>query len=340
MGLLRLSPLALSRSRFALSPLAETYGAMRTMVNASVDPWIDAWHAQHAPQFRAWVAQDPFTAEMVNLLTTTSWLPAMVATPPTGGMRTTIEQELDTVRRHGDSQVHTELEQSVQHMEHPRSLSWLRDSHDWAARTADIIQRTWRKHVEPDWPRRRTLLERDVTHRAGQVAAHGWFNVVNGITRKSAWVGTDAIRFNHSPVPDRVVGDEGLLFVPCSRSRGFWLAESPPGSYAIMYPARGSAESDLAARPADRDQALDRLIGPVRARILRELARPTTTSELAALFGLSLGTVGGHLAVLREAGLAEGDRAGRRVVYRRSDAGDQLATARRSRSSSPASTER
>jgi DNA-binding transcriptional ArsR family regulator len=324
MGLLRLSPLALSRSRFALSPLAETYGAMRAMVNAPVDPWTNAWHAEHAPRFRAWVAQDAFTAEMVNLLTTTSWLPALITTPPAGGMRTTIEQELDAVRRHADPEVHEELELSVRHMEHPRSLAWLRGGRGLAARTAGIIERAWREHIEPDWPRRRTLLERDVAYRGGQVAAYGWFDVVNGVTRKSAWVGTDAIRFNHSPIPDRVVGDEGMLFVPYSQSRGFWLAESPPDSYAIVYPARASARSAHTAGPSERDEAVDRLIGPVRARILRELVEPTTTSDLATLFGLSLGTVGGHLAVLRAAGLVEGDRAGRRVFYRRTDTGDHL----------------
>jgi DNA-binding transcriptional ArsR family regulator len=329
MGLLRLSPLALSRSRFALSPLAETYGAMRALVNPSMDPWIDAWHAQHAPKFRSWVAQDPFTAGMVNLLTTTSWLPAMITTPPSGGMRTTIGGELDAIRRHGDAQVQVELEQSVRHMERPRSLAWLRGGRDWAARTADIVERAWREHIEPDWPRRRTLLERDVAHRAGQVAVSGWFDVINGMTRKSGWVGTDAIRFNHSPMPDRVVADEGMLFVPYSQSRGFWLAESPPDSYAIVYPARGSAESAHPAESSAGDRALDRLIGPVRARILRELARPATTSDLATLFGLSLGTVGGHLSVLRTAGLVEGDRTGRRVIYRRTEAGDQLAAASR-----------
>ncbi|MFB9909612.1 hypothetical protein [Allokutzneria oryzae] len=35
---------------------------------------------------------------------------------------------------------------------------------------------------------------------------------------------------------------------------------------------------------------------------------------------------GGHLAVLRDANLAVGERVGRRVVYRRTDSGDLLAT--------------
>jgi DNA-binding transcriptional ArsR family regulator len=62
-----------------------------------------------------------------------------------------------------------------------------------------------------------------------------------------------------------------------------------------------------------------------RAAILTELERPATSSELAAQLDLSLGTVGGHLAVLRDADLIVGTRVGRRVVYRRTDAGDLLA---------------
>ncbi|MGW3248555.1 helix-turn-helix domain-containing protein [Streptomyces sp. NPDC001070] len=65
--------------------------------------------------------------------------------------------------------------------------------------------------------------------------------------------------------------------------------------------------------------------------MLHELERPATTSELAAHLGLSLGTVGGHLAVLRDAGLVTGTRVDRRVVYRRTGAGDLLAGRTRAR---------
>ncbi|WP_329306861.1 transcriptional regulator [Streptomyces sp. NBC_01260] len=59
--------------------------------------------------------------------------------------------------------------------------------------------------------------------------------------------------------------------------------------------------------------------------MLHELERPATSTELALHFSQSLGTVGGHLAVLRDAGLISGTRVGRRVVNRRTGAGDLLA---------------
>ena len=129
-----------------------------------------------------------------------------------------------------------------------------------------------------------------------------------------------AIRFSSHTDPDRQVSDHGLQFVPVTRSSSTWLAEWPPDDYALIYPARGIADPPPALEP----DAVDRLLGSGRARVLRELHRPATTSELVAMLGASLGTVGDHLAVLRNARLIVGTRVGHRVVYRRTELGDQL----------------
>lgn len=71
--------------------------------------------------------------------------------------------------------------------------------------------------------------------------------------------------------------------------------------------------------------ALARLIGGSRAALVRALAVPATTTQLAATLELSLGTVGDHLAVLRGAGLVRRVRVGRAVQYRRTALGDALA---------------
>jgi DNA-binding transcriptional ArsR family regulator len=74
--------------------------------------------------------------------------------------------------------------------------------------------------------------------------------------------------------------------------------------------------------------SLSRLIGPVRAQMLVHLAEPRSTSQLVALSGYGLGTVGGHLKVLLDAGLAERRRAGRSVLYRRTTLGNRLVVPR------------
>lgn len=323
MTLLRLSSLALSRSRFALSPLAETLGTMNVLGKPCPGPWLASWHARHHGAFLAALDTDPFAKGLAGLFGSTKWLPKFVAIPPSGGMRTSLTGELEKVARVPDEEVRAGLEKSVAHSWQHHDLSWL-SGQGWAARTADLLRRVWESHVSPDWPRRRALLERDVAYRAGLLAAYGWPRALQHMSRHSTWVGADAIRFGNPARtgPDRIIGDEGMLFVPVSMSSGTWLCEGPPGQYAQVYPARGYATEIPRPGPG---RALARLIGSGRATILHELAHPATSSELAAQLNQSLGTIGGHLAVLRDADLVAGTRVGRRVVYRRTETGDLLA---------------
>jgi len=139
-------------------------------------------------------------------------------------------------------------------------------------------------------------------YRAGLLAAYGWPAAVDRMTRYSTWIAADAIHFSLQSDADRHVGDSGLQFVPVTRSSGTWLAEWPPEDFAVVYPARGIADT-LTPR---NEQALDRLMGSGRARILRELDQPATTTDLASQLGAALGTIGAHLAILRNAQLTPG----------------------------------
>jgi DNA-binding transcriptional ArsR family regulator len=283
------------------------------------NPWLAEWHGRHHADFVSAVAADPFAAGLTRLLSSTKWLPAFVTVAPLGSMRTTLADELPAVAAADDEMVLTELTRSVEHSWVTHDLGWL-TGRDWAARVAELLSWGWRTYIEPEWPQRRAMLERDITYRAGLLAAHGWPRALKRMGRRIAWVGADAIRFNTQEGPDRVVGAEGMLFVPVSRSSGSWLCVAPPDRHALVYPIRGYA----AEQAQLRDDALDRLVGTNRAAILRSLDQPATSSELATNLDLSLGTVGGHIAVLREANLIVGTRIGRRVIYRRTKTGDDL----------------
>ncbi|MFI6901281.1 ArsR family transcriptional regulator [Nonomuraea sp. NPDC050394] len=89
----------------------------------------------------------------------------------------------------------------------------------------------------------------------------------------------------------------------------------------MIYPCRGAlAEGERVPVP----DALGKLPGHARAGVLVLLAGPTSTTQLVALTGQGLGSVGRHLKVLLDARLIRRRRVGRSVLYARTDLGQAL----------------
>ncbi|GAA0528159.1 DUF5937 family protein [Paractinoplanes ferrugineus] len=312
MTLLRLGPDALRASRFALSPLAETLSRL-IVLRRELDGGRPSPQAQ---VLAGWLDGDPFAAGLLRLVSATKFLPDFVAIPPSS-MTTRIADELAQMRAVADSEARATIAES-------RRFAWMTSSIAWADAdgittcAAAVFARGWQWFVEPDWPRRRAVMERDIRHRAGVLAAHGWRQAISGIG-KIRWAGPDAILFSTQTHADLPIGDHGLVLVPHTGTVGQWMCESPP-RFALVYPARGALEQLHLA-----EEGVARLIGQGRARILATLEDPTTPSQLAVMLGVSLGTVSGHLATLRDAGAVFGRRSGRAVYYERTSLGDALA---------------
>jgi DNA-binding transcriptional ArsR family regulator len=318
MTLLRLSPIALSRSRFAISPLAETISCLIALRRERSEPWLAPWVARHQASFRGWLAGDEVAGGLVPLLAATKWFPDYVAIPPRDGVRTRLPDELAVVAAHTDEEVRAMTAPAVTAGWEQADTRWL-SLGNLGQRVAAVLDEGWARFVEPDWPRRRAILERDIMYRAGLLAAYGWQHAINDMASKLSWVGDDAIQFSNQDYPDRLIEEDGLIFVPHTASEGRWTCEHPP-NYALVYPAWGVA----AGPDGEGTDAASRLLGPGRARVLRELARPATSTQLASVLRLSLGTVSDHLAVLRDSGVVAGTRAGRNVVYSLTDRGERL----------------
>ena len=110
----------------------------------------------------------------------------------------------------------------------------------------------------------------------------------------------------------------GLLLVPSvvMEHDGCAVITEASASPTIIYPAHGVTEGWHLAG-GSHDAALARLLGSGRSRLLAAVRQPLTTTEAAAQCELSVATASHHLTVLRDAGLVDSRRDGRRGGVRR-----------------------
>lgn len=314
MTLLRFGPDALQASRFAVSPLAETLSEI-TLLRQALDRRVASPRVE---AFGRRLGTTPFVSGLLRLVTATKYLPDFIAIPPQGGLTGSLVDELAAMRAIDDRAARAMLAEA-------QRFAWASDGIDWAEvdgithRTAQIFTDLWAEFVEPDWQRRRAVMERDIRHRAGVIAVSGWRSALEGMAPGVQWVGHDAIRFSTQNYADRHIGSDGLVFVPHTGLSGQWTCESP-SRIAFVYPAKGAMAEDSRS-----DGGVARLLGLGRAGIVAELRMSATPSQLAVVLGVSLGTVSAHLAVLREAGVVTTRRSGRAVYYELTPVGDELA---------------
>lgn len=312
---LTVEPQDLANTRFAISPIAETVGALLTLARPR-EPWLARWADDHRTAF-ADLAGDPVAAALLDLPRTRRYLPDFI-TPPPAEFHPAFETELAAVRATSPERVRADLA--------PRRgdrVPAALDTPDAADRVADLLEKVWACFIEPDWPRRRTVLERDIQQRADRLTTHGLAHALDDVSPTIGWQPYRTPAPAPGPVESAThqLAGADLLLIPSSFG-ATWLCIDAPNAYALVYPARGAA----APPPAPAFAGLDRLIGRSRATLLRALECPASTSQLVATLGMSLGAVGDHLAVLRDAGLVTGTRIGRSVLYRRTAMGDALTT--------------
>jgi DNA-binding transcriptional ArsR family regulator len=193
------------------------------------------------------------------------------------------------------------------------------------------------------------LLDRSLRDAYESVLATGWNTVrerhaaeFTGFALRSAEHGTEQALT--ALAPDSTLRD-ATWHVPASMDRDLdlagrgltllptfhWTAEPliglrPDRPLLLVYPAGPGLPPPAASGPHPGDPLAD-VLGASRARILRLLAHPHTTTELAAHAHLSLAAASSHSAALRRAGLITTHRAGRSVQHSRTDLGRMLTEA-------------
>jgi len=319
----------LTMSRFALSPLWELAQALRQLGAAPRqpdEPVLRPWLVRARDRYRALARE--VDIGVIHALQPPGWGADFLSPVPVS-VDTTIGDLLDQVRSTPADQVHREVAEALRRQPRvDRRQERILTSDRAAGYAADVLAAAWQALLEPEWRTLRAILERDVVYRAGQLASRGWAAALGDLHADLSW---HQGRIELARWPDEEeadLGGRGLLFIP---SVFIWprlaLGLDPPWPPSLIYPARGvSALWEHPGRTAART-ALDRLLGPSRAAILLALEDPASTTQLAATLGQSLGGIGDHLAVMREAGLITRARSGRSVLYRRTPVGDALAAA-------------
>ncbi|MBF8187979.1 ArsR family transcriptional regulator [Nonomuraea sp. K274] len=317
MGWWQLNADTLAGSRFVVSPLAEATASLCTLAaGTATHPAGKVWLAAHLPAYRERL--DAVTALLVQAALGQEWIADFCVPPPTEERRTFAE-ELEIIRRTPSDVARADVAVSMR-----GSLPTELDRPDLPERIADLLEWVWTQAVLPDWPRRRRIIEADIVSRTAQLSHGGWAVALQDLRPGMGWLGDGRLQINAYNRPPRTISSGArLLFVPVTHGHA-WVAWDEPHTYAVIYPCSGVlAEPGWEPVP----EALGRLLGPTRAAVLVLLATPKSTTQLVALTGQGLGSVGRHLKVLLDARLVRRRRAGRSVLYYRTDAGDVLVLA-------------
>ncbi|MCX4762900.1 winged helix-turn-helix domain-containing protein [Streptomyces sp. NBC_01275] len=321
MGWWQVNADTLARSRFVLSPYAETFAALKLLhAGVATHPGERAWLREQSPGYRRRLAADPVTALLVRSGLGRAWIADFLSPTPRDGE--TFEEAVARVRATRPEEARAHLLVSLAG---PLPAELERD--DLPERAAALLEYVWQETVRPSWDRRRRVLEADVVARTAQVSRGGWAAVLDSLRPGTRWLGESRFQVNLHEYPPREISGAELVFVPVTPRTG-WVSWEARERYAVVYPCVGVLAEDHRERARAVPATLGALLGPARAAVLILLGEsPLTTTQLTALTGQGLGSVGRHLRVLLDAGLVERRRAGRAVLYSRTGAGEVLVRA-------------
>lgn len=319
MGLWVIDADTLARSRFVISQFSEAFACLVMLESGQTGhPGELSWLAAHRPAYQELLDADPVTRLLVRTGLRPHWIADFLSPTPPSEDESEFHRELAVVRATPPAEARHDLAHGA-----GGRLPGALDRDDLPGRAADLLEWVWTETVLPYWPRRRRLFEADILARTRQLTKGGWAAALDGIRPGMRWLGDGRLRINHGAYEPQEVSGAQLLFVPASGRSG-WVSWDRPHRFSAVYPCTGPlSEPVRAAVPG----ALGRLLGSGRAGVLLLLDTPKSTTQLVALSGQALGSVGRHLRVLLDAGLVFRRRAGRSVLYCRTAAGDVLVAA-------------
>jgi DNA-binding transcriptional ArsR family regulator len=239
---------------------------------------------------------------------------------PAPSARTTLAEQLEQLERGGIGPVAADITEVWGERPLPACMASVLDRGDDGLRVlTGTLEAFWRRSIAPHWPSIRAVAEGDVAHRSRQVVDGGIHELFVDI-HPEASVDGGLLRIHKPHLPDVTYPSTSLTLVPSVFVFPYLvLSHDDSGQVVLIYGARGSGRVWEGQGETDTGSDADHLaalLGRTRSAILTRLGVPMTTSQLAAEFGQSGGTVSEHLTCLRSAGLLISWRNGRRVYYR------------------------
>lgn len=199
-----------------------------------------------------------------------------------------------------------------------RPRRWL-DSYAWATMDA------W-SAAEGLWRRAQPLLDREV-RRVGAAVVRGGTDVLLNTLHPRMRYENGEIWVPATREATVGLGGRRLVLVPTiAGPAGLLRCFDMPGVAYLAYPVRGQADlREHGVAPADPGgDPLGRVLGRVRARLLRAAGRPITMGQLAAAAGCGPRMASYHCAELEAAALIVRERRGQSVWVSRTARGHEL----------------
>ncbi|MEZ4670862.1 MAG: helix-turn-helix domain-containing protein [Anaerolineae bacterium] len=320
-----LTPDDVLKLRFAYSPLLVlAISHHKVFANIERESWYDRW-ADEAYN----ALHDVDLPYLQTLASFPHYIPDFMTPTPTRTLNN-FEEELALMRNTPTEVIRKNIKVAIRSYGESEMLQqFLIYPREMLECLIEDLRIYWMRTLSHHWRSMTAVLDSDILYRGRQLALEGPQALLNKlhprlrfedyrIEYQSCHIAAHPNERHHYQL-----SGEGLQLVPTIFVTSVMKQFEPEFQPMILYTPRGTGL--WYQPPADEpDQSLEIALGTGRAHVLRLLATPASTGEIAHRLQITAGAASQHLSRLGQAGLVEPHRNGKRVYYHLTHRGTQL----------------